>query len=118
MIIERRNPPRGWALPGGFVDSGETVEDAARREACEETGLTVHLKSLLGCYSDPGRDPRGPTASVVYIGESEGEPRAADDARHVAVYEPDRVPPLVFDHDTILADYRVFRQTGRPAPVR
>ncbi|HYW03829.1 MAG TPA: NUDIX hydrolase [Gammaproteobacteria bacterium] len=118
VFIERRNPPRGWALPGGFVDQGETVEDAARREAREETGLTVRLTALLGCYSDPHRDPRGHTASVVYVAEADGEPRAADDARHVAVYHPDRAPPLVFDHDTILEDYRTFRRTGRPAPLR
>lgn len=117
VFIERRNPPRGWALPGGFVDQGETVEDAARREAREETGLTVRLTALLGCYSDPHRDPRGHTASVVYVAEADGEPRAADDARHVAVHHPDRAPPLVFDHDAILEDYRTFRRIGRLAPV-
>ena len=67
VLIERKHPPHGWAIPGGFVDVGESVEDAARREALEETGLAVRLETLLGCYSNPARDPRGHTASVVYI---------------------------------------------------
>ena len=84
VLIERRNEPLGWALPGGFVDRGETLEQAACREAKEETGLNVQLQVLLGCYSDPKRDPRGHTASAVYIGEAVGTPVAQDDAKAVA----------------------------------
>jgi len=86
VLIRRKNPPDGWALPGGFVDVGESTEHAAVREAEEETSLRVTLKVLLGCYSDPGRDPRGHTASVVYVAEAAGEPCAQDDAAGVAVY--------------------------------
>lgn len=111
VLVERRNPPAGHALPGGFVDLGETVEEAARREAREETGLEVELKSLLGVYSDPGRDPRGHTVSVVYVAEARGEPRAGDDAARILVVRPDSLPPLAFDHGRILQDYlRTARQ--------
>lgn len=105
VLIERRNPPPGYALPGGFVDVGETVEEAARREALEETGLAVTLRSLLGVYSDPARDPRMHTASVVYVGEARGEPRAGDDAARIRVVTLDDLPDLAFDHARILADY-------------
>jgi len=105
VLIERRNPPLGHALPGGFVDLGETVEAAARREAREETGLAVTLTRLLGVYSDPARDPRGHTVSVVYVGEASGEPRAGDDAARVRIVEPAELPVLAFDHARILADY-------------
>jgi 8-oxo-dGTP diphosphatase len=105
VLIERRNPPSGYALPGGFVDVGETVEAAAVRESREETGLEVTLTRLLGVYSDPARDPRGHTASVVYVGEARGEPRAGDDAARVIVADPRDPPPLAFDHARILAEY-------------
>jgi 8-oxo-dGTP diphosphatase len=105
VLIERRNPPHGHALPGGFVDVGETVEAAALREAREETGLDVTLTRLLGVYSDPTRDPRGHTVSVVYVGEARGEPRAGDDAARVRIVDPAERPTLAFDHARILADY-------------
>lgn len=119
VLIERRNPPFGWALPGGFVDVGEVLEAAAMREAREETSLDVELVCLLGCYSRPDRDPRGHTISPVYVGRASGEPVAADDAKAVCLADPaDRSLPLAFDHRQILDDYLVFLQTGRPAPLR
>jgi len=118
VLIERRYPPAGWALPGGFVDVGETLETAARREALEETALEVELKLLLGCYSDPARDVRGHTASAVYIAEARGEPRAGDDAGRLALFDPADCPPLAFDHARIIADYRDWLATGRLAPLR
>ncbi len=119
VLIERRNPPPGWALPGGFVDVGEPLEVAAVREAKEETSLDVTLRCLLGCYSDPSRDPRGHTVSAVYIAEATGEPVAADDARTIALVDPRAIDrPLAFDHDLILADYRRWLDTGEPAPLR
>jgi len=117
VLIERRNPPPGWALPGGFVDVGETLEQAAVREAREETSLEVTLKTLLGNYSDPARDARGHTVSAVYVAEARGEPRAADDARHLALFAPDEAPALAFDHARILEDYRRHRQTGELTPL-
>ncbi|MEK7815286.1 MAG: NUDIX hydrolase [Pseudomonadota bacterium] len=118
VLIERRYPPHGWALPGGFVDVGEAVERAAVREALEETALEVRLMALLGVYSDPARDPRRHTASVVYLAEAHGAPRAQDDAMNVGIFSLDRLPAvLCFDHARILTDYRVYRETGKvPAP--
>lgn len=119
VLIERRYPPHGWALPGGFVDVGETLEQAAVREAREETQLEVTLKALLGCYSDPGRDPRGHTVSAVYVAEARGEPGAADDAAHLALFSPDSLPAeLAFDHALILEDYQRYRASGAPTPLR
>ena len=113
VLIERKYPPPGWALPGGFVDVGEPLESAAVREAREETSLHVTLKRLLGNYSDPLRDSRGHTVSAVYIAEAQGEPRAADDARHLALYDPRKTPPLAFDHERIIRDYLYFLGTGQ-----
>jgi 8-oxo-dGTP diphosphatase len=120
VLIERRNFPLGWALPGGFVDVGERVEDAAVRELREETTLDVELRALLGVYSRPDRDPRGHTVTIVYVGRAHGEPRAADDAKGIGLFPPDAPPaPLAFDHAEIIADYLRFIRTGElPAPWR
>ncbi|HMV36368.1 MAG TPA: NUDIX hydrolase [Turneriella sp.] len=119
VLIERRNAPHGWAIPGGFVDYGETLEHAARREAKEETSLDVELKTLLYVYSAPSRDPRLHTISAVYIASAKGTPRAADDAKNLRVFKPAELPAeLAFDHRKILDDYIKFRKTGRlPKPV-
>lgn len=107
LLIRRKNPPHGWALPGGFVDVGETVETAAAREALEETSLVVRDLRLLGVYSDPARDPRGHTVSVVYIADADGAAVAADDAGEALFFDLDELPtPLAFDHARILDDYR------------
>lgn len=107
VLIERRNPPLGWALPGGFVDYGETCEQAAVREMKEETGLDVNLTGLLGVYSDPARDPRQHTMSVVYTGvpRDPAALAAGDDAARAEVFPLGRWPELVFDHAAILADF-------------
>lgn len=119
VLIERRNPPLGWAIPGGFVDVGETMEQAAMREAQEETSLAVTLVALLGIYSNPDRDPRGHTVTAVYVAQAFGTPRAADDAKHLEAFTLERLPSvLAFDHGTVLEDYRRFRYTGEVAPLR
>jgi len=113
VLIERKNPPAGWALPGGFVDYGESFEDAARREAAEETGLAVTLRLQFHTYSDPTRDARQHTASTVFIATASGHPVAADDARQAAIFHRETLPPLAFDHERILRDYFVFKDTGK-----
>ena len=106
VLIERRNEPFGWALPGGFVDYGESLEAAAIREAREETSLDISNLRLLGCYSDPRRDDRMHTISTVFIAEGHGIPNAADDAKNIALFGLDSLPAqLCFDHARILADY-------------
>jgi 8-oxo-dGTP diphosphatase len=123
VFVRRAHPPLGWALPGGFVDLGETVEEAAIREAKEETGLTVELEELLYVYSDPARDPRRHTLSVVFVARAPGAPMGGDDAAEARVFPLDALPSgLVFDHDRIVADYLVWRGGGgrprpRPRPV-
>ena len=119
VLVERRNPPHGWALPGGFVEPGETVAAAALREAKEETGLEVELLELLGVYSDPRRDPRGfKTAGVVFISRASGTPVGGDDAATAKVFSLDALPAdIPFDHPTIIADYRRYRATGQRPPL-
>ncbi|WP_337886533.1 NUDIX hydrolase [Fischerella thermalis] len=110
VLIERHNPPLGWAIPGGFVDYGETVETAARREALEETGLEVELIEQFHVYSDPARDRRRHTISIVFLATAKGEPKAGDDAKGIEIFESWRVPEnLCFDHDIILRDYWQYR---------
>jgi 8-oxo-dGTP diphosphatase len=117
VLIKRKNPPPGWALPGGFVDYGETLEAAAVREAREETSLAVELLSQFRAYSDPARDPRLHTISTVFIARAEGVPRAADDAKSVIVIDPrDRSLALAFDHRKILDDYLESRKGPTPCP--
>lgn len=106
VLVERKYPPLGWALPGGFVEWGETLEDAAVREAKEETGLDVALVRQFHAYSDPGRDLRGHTVSVVFLATASGEAVAGDDAGRVEVFPVDALPELAFDHARILADWR------------
>lgn len=113
VLIERKNPPHGWALPGGFVDYGEAFADAARREAAEETGLEVTLTLQFHTYSDPKRDARQHTASTVFIATADGLPVAADDAKDAGVFAEGTLPPLVFDHNRILRDYFEFKRSGR-----
>jgi len=107
VLVERKNPPVGLALPGGFVEVGESVESAALREVKEETGLEARLAGLLGVYSDPGRDPRFHVVSVVFVGDAEGEPRAGSDAKEVKVFRLEEIPldRLVFDHGRIILDF-------------
>jgi ADP-ribose pyrophosphatase YjhB (NUDIX family) len=109
MLIERKNPPHGWALPGGFVDYGESLEAAAMREALEETGLSLVGMKQFHAYSEPDRDPRAHTVSVVFIGKGEGTPKAADDAARLEVFALDNLPDdLAFDHARILSDYSEY----------
>ena len=119
VLIERKNPPYGWAIPGGFMDVGELLEDAAIREMKEEVCLDVTLMALLGMYSDPKRDDRGHTVTAVYVAEATGEPQAADDAKNLQIFDIDDLPTeLAFDHAQVLEDYRFFRKTGRVTALR
>jgi 8-oxo-dGTP diphosphatase len=114
VLVRRKHPPPGWAIPGGFVEAGETVETAAVREALEETGLRVTLTALLGVYSDPARDPRHHTISTVYVGSASGSPAGGDDAAEARLFGENDLPsPLAFDHAKILADYFRFKRTGK-----
>lgn len=115
VLIKRKNPPFGWALPGGFVDYGESLEEAAVREAREETSLRVELLGQFHTYSDPSRDPRQHTVSTVFLAQARGEPRAADDALEAQVIDPRRIEVnLAFDHRRILDDYLVFKRGRFP----
>jgi 8-oxo-dGTP diphosphatase len=113
ILIERKFEPYGWAIPGGFVDVGETIASAARREALEETTLEVELDILLGIYSDPKRDFRGHTACAVFVANASGKPVAADDAKDIALFNPFNIDvELAFDHQQILQDYCDYRSNG------
>ncbi len=106
VLIKRKYPPFGWALPGGFVNTGETVEQAAQREAFEETGLRIENMWLLGVYSDPQRDHRFHSVSIVFVADAEGKPAGADDAEEARVFTNDNLPQdIVFDHAEIISDF-------------
>lgn len=111
VLINRKNIPYGWAIPGGFVDYGESVEAAAVRETKEETNLEVELIHLLGVYSDPKRDPRMHTISTVFVGKGKGDLQAADDANKACLFDKNTLPsPIVFDHEKIVKDYFNWRR--------
>lgn len=112
VLVRRKNPPHGWALPGGFVDEGERLDVAARREALEETGLDVTLEEQFFTYSDPRRDPRSHTIATVFIGRSGGDPVGADDAAEARAFPFDEIPELVFDHARICADIVAYLRGG------
>jgi 8-oxo-dGTP diphosphatase len=119
VFIERAREPTGFALPGGVVDEGEWIADAAVREAKEETGLDVEVIELFHVYSNPARDPRKHTVSTVFIGRAKGMPVGSDDAATAIVCRPDALPqPLVFDHATIVADYVAYKARGERPPAR
>lgn len=113
VLIERKNPPPGWALPGGFVDVGESLEEAAIREAKEETSLDVKLVEQFHAYSKPGRDPRFHTVTIVFIADGNGTLRGRDDARKAEVFIEKALPAqIAFDHGQIIADYFEYQKTG------
>ncbi len=106
ILIKRKNPPPGWAIPGGFVDYGESLEDAICREAKEETGLDIKIVRQFHTYSEPARDPRHHTVSTIFIASASGTPKAADDAKDVGVFTKNNLPDdIAFDHRQILEDY-------------
>jgi ADP-ribose pyrophosphatase YjhB (NUDIX family) len=119
VLIERKNPPHGWAIPGGFVDYGESLARAAVREAKEETSLDVKLVEQFYTYSDPGRDPRHHTIATVYIATAEGTPKGEDDAKEARLFTENDLPrPIAFDHPQILSDYFHYKKTGeRPKAI-
>jgi ADP-ribose pyrophosphatase YjhB (NUDIX family) len=119
VLIKRKNIPRGWAIPGGFVEYGESLEEAAVREAREETGLDVKLVRQLHTYSDPTRDPRRHTISTAFMTTASGTPQAADDAEEIGIFTKDNLPlPLMFDHEKILEDYFFIKSISLRRPVK
>jgi ADP-ribose pyrophosphatase YjhB (NUDIX family) len=113
VMIKRKNPPEGWALPGGFIDYGESAEAAAKREALEETSLDVTDLKLFGVYSDPERDPRHHTLTVVFTARAHGSPKASDDAADVGLFSRGRLPsPIAFDHSKIIGDFFAAKEAG------
>ena len=113
VLIERLNIPYGWAIPGGFIDYGESAETAAIREAKEEVSLDVELVEQFHTYSDPNRDTRQHTIAIVFIAIAKGQPQAADDAKSLAIFHQGEIPSnLCFDHDRILKDYWHYRNHG------
>lgn len=114
VLISRKNPPYGWALPGGFIDYGETAEGAAQREAAEETSLSITDLKMFHVYSEPTRDPRLHTITTVFVAQGSGTLSARDDAAQAGVFDPDHLPqPMAFDHERILNDYLSWKRTGR-----
>jgi 8-oxo-dGTP diphosphatase len=114
VLIERKNEPKGWALPGGYVDYGERLEDAAMREAFEETSIRITELKLLGCYSDPARDSRQHNISTVFVAQGTGLPKAGDDAVMAVKFRLDELPHnLCFDHDQIIRDYLEKKSSGQ-----
>ncbi len=110
VLIERKNPPYGWALPGGFVDYGESLEASAVREAKEETSLDIRLLEQFHAYSDPDRDPRHHTVTTVFIAQANGTPKSADDAKNIGVFTQKNLPtPIAFDHAKIISDYFQYK---------
>lgn len=113
ILIERKNPPHGWALPGGFVDYGESLESAAQREALEETSLNVSLLGQFHTYSDPGRDSRRHTISTVFVAKAVGKPQAGSDALKARFFTKNTLPEkIAFDHALILEDYFNWQENG------
>ncbi|MDM8516605.1 NUDIX hydrolase [Desulfobacterales bacterium HSG16] len=111
ILIKRKNPPFGWALPGGFVDYGESLESAAIREAKEETSLDIRLMEQFHTYSAPDRDPRHHTLTTVYIAAAQGIPEAADDAKDIGIFHEEDLPQqIAFDHDRLIEDYLRYRK--------
>lgn len=106
VLVKRKNFPQGWAIPGGFVEYGETVEAAAVREAKEETNLDIEIEYLLGVYSDPSRDPRGHTVSIAFVCTGKGALNAGDDAAEARVFKLDEIPKLAFDHNKVIEDFK------------